>query len=165
MSGNKAPAGWYPDPGTINRNRYWDGGNWTRESIPVNTTYTKSVKEQSHISGAQSELGAIQEGFIKIFDYSGRASLANFWLWTLLFVLPIVLLTPVLLALMEGTSNYESLLYIYILVILALIPTTISYTARRLRDAGYSPWWLLVVGIPVIGGLILLIQLLQPSKP
>jgi uncharacterized membrane protein YhaH (DUF805 family) len=48
-----------------------------------------------------------------------------------------------------------------ILLVLALYVLTcwvgLSGTAKRLRDAGYSPWMCLLGLIPLIGGLILLV--------
>ena len=33
--GSQPPAGWYPDPGAADHERYWDGAQWTAEVRPV----------------------------------------------------------------------------------------------------------------------------------
>ena len=45
-----------------------------------------------------------------------------------------------------------------------LVPT-IAVTMRRLRDAGYSGWLVLLALIPWLGGLILLVFTLLPPSP
>src|SRR3954453_3727708 len=34
MTTSTAPAGWYPDPGSIDQRRYWDGQQWTEHVAP-----------------------------------------------------------------------------------------------------------------------------------
>lgn len=46
----------------------------------------------------------------------------------------------------------------------SLIPI-LALTVRRLHDTGRSGWWLLLVFVPVVGGLILLIMYMLPSTP
>ena len=47
--------------------------------------------------------------------------------------------------------------------IVTLIPS-ISLQVRRLRDAAKNPWWILISLIPFLGGIILLIFYLSPSR-
>ena len=47
---------------------------------------------------------------------------------------------------------------------LAVILPVLGIQARRLRDGGFTPWLLLLGLIPGIGGLILLILYVLPSK-
>ncbi|HEY7884960.1 MAG TPA: DUF805 domain-containing protein, partial [Cellvibrionaceae bacterium] len=47
---------------------------------------------------------------------------------------------------------------------LALLIPTLAAGARRLRDAGFTPWLLLIGLIPVIGWIALIVLLAQPTK-
>ena len=52
---------------------------------------------------------------------------------------------------------------IYSFSIFFLIPS-ISLQVRRLRDAGRNPLWMLINFVPFIGGIVLLIFYLSPSR-
>ena len=52
---------------------------------------------------------------------------------------------------------------IYILSIISLIPS-ISLQVRRLRDAAKNPWWILISFVPFVGGIVLLIFYMSPSR-
>ena len=98
----------------------------------------------------------IKTFFSKYFDFSGRTSRKDFWLtWLCLILLGIVIcvvtmILPVLLFIS----------WVYGLII--LIPS-LAIGARRLRDAGFSPLWLLLL-LTGIGGLILIILWIFPKK-
>jgi uncharacterized membrane protein YhaH (DUF805 family) len=47
----------------------------------------------------------------------------------------------------------------------AMIVPTLAVTVRRLHDAGYSGWLVLLNVIPWLGGLILLVFTLMPASP
>jgi uncharacterized membrane protein YhaH (DUF805 family) len=53
---------------------------------------------------------------------------------------------------------------LYWIFALAVLLPALGVLVRRLHDAGYSAWWILIALIPLIGGLIQLYMLLQPSK-
>ena len=101
-------------------------------------------------------VGLIKTFFSKYFDFSGRTSRKDFWLtWLCLILLGIVMgvvtmILPVLLFIS----------WVYGLII--LIPS-LAIGARRLRDAGFSPLWLLLL-LTGIGGLILIILWIFPKK-
>ena len=98
----------------------------------------------------------IKTFFSKYFDFSGRTSRKDFWLtWLCLILLGIVIgvvtmILPVLLFIS----------WVYGLII--LIPS-LAIGARRLRDAGFSPLWLLLL-LTGSGGLILIILWIFPKK-
>ncbi len=91
-------------------------------------------------------------------DFSGKADRKQFWLYVLwafivFFVLGIVFsffgkTGTALLGLCE----------------LAVLLPSLGIAARRLRDGGFSPWLLLLSLIPFLGGIILLVLYLLPSK-
>ncbi len=98
----------------------------------------------------------IKTFFSKYFDFSGRTSRKDFWLtWLLLFLLTIVIGVITAVVPVLGIVTW-----IWSLII--LIPS-LAMGARRLRDAGFSPWLLLLLLIG-IGALILIILWLFPKK-
>lgn len=98
----------------------------------------------------------IKTFFSKYFDFSGRTSRKDFWLtWLLL-----LLLTIVIGAITAVVPVLGIVTWIWSLII--LIPS-LAMGARRLRDAGFSPWWLLLLLIG-IGGIILIILWIFPKK-
>lgn len=96
---------------------------------------------------------AIRIGFIKFADFTGRASRPEFW-WFTLFML---LLTAAFTTLSETAAG--------VFQIVMLLPF-LAVGARRLRDSGYTPWWLLGLLLP-IGGIIILgiYWAMPPVKP
>lgn len=78
-------------------------------------------------------------------DFSGRAGRAEFWWSALALVLALSL---------AGTIGPE--LQAAAAVVMLLPAAAVG--ARRLRDAGHSPWWLLIAFAPV-GGLVALAAL------
>lgn len=83
---------------------------------------------------------SIRTCFAKYADFAGRASRAEFW-WFALFV---VLVASALVALSETLGD--------VFLIAMLLPLLAAGT-RRLRDAGKSGWWQLLLLAPV-GGLV-----------
>ncbi|MBC1372295.1 DUF805 domain-containing protein [Listeria booriae] len=47
---------------------------------------------------------------------------------------------------------------------LACFIPTLSLMVRRLRDSNKNPWFILLVLIPIIGGIILLVSMCLPSE-
>ena len=94
-------------------------------------------------------------------DFAGRATRQEFWmfvLWNFIIGLVIGILSS-----MQGTigSIFTVVYYIYAL---ALLLPGLAIGARRLHDAGHSAWWLLIYLVPFLGGIVLLIFFLMPSK-
>ena len=85
------------------------------------------------------------------FDFSGKEGRKVYWLFVLnCFIVSFIL------GLISSTISY-----IFSLII--LLPS-LGILVRRLRDAGFSPWWALLLLVPGIGGIILLIMACFPSK-
>ena len=55
-------------------------------------------------------------------------------------------------------------LYAFLVVTLLVLAPSISVCVRRLHDAGYSGAWYFVQFLPFIGGVWLLVLVIQPSK-
>ena len=91
-------------------------------------------------------------------DFAGKADRKQFWLWVLWNIIVFVVLYIVLGFLGKIGST------LFFLCQLAVLLPSLGIAARRLRDGGFSPWLLLLALIPFIGGLILLVLYLMPSK-
>lgn len=85
---------------------------------------------------------AVRTCLAKYAEFGGRASRAEFW-WFAVFV--------ALLLGIAGTIEGEGSLRLGAVVGLAALPPFLAAAARRLRDAGLSPWWLLVGLVPFAG--------------
>jgi uncharacterized membrane protein YhaH (DUF805 family) len=100
---------------------------------------------------------AVRRGLSQYSLISGRASRSEYWFF-FLFVLLVSLAAGVVDALLQ--SNAPS-----ILVWLALVIPSLAVGIRRLHDTNRSAWTLLLVLLPVIGGIILLIYYCLPGTP
>jgi uncharacterized membrane protein YhaH (DUF805 family) len=105
---------------------------------------------------------AIQMCLRKYADFNGRAGRAEFW-WFVLFA---TLVSAALTALNLLTPNGAIALGTALAQVwsIAILLPTLAVAVRRLRDAG-RPWmellWLLV---PIAGGIIVVIRLVEPSQ-
>ncbi|MCI6530927.1 MAG: DUF805 domain-containing protein [Mesosutterella sp.] len=84
-----------------------------------------------------------KSGLTKYFDFRSRSTRKEFWVFVLATQMTVVILTAIDPLL--GT----------VAAILAFVPT-ISVTARRLHDRGYSGWWIaLPYGLIFVGTALL----------
>lgn len=104
---------------------------------------------------SQPALDAMREGVLRGLDFTGTTPRAGFW-WFALGV-------AMLLALAESLGQAVGPLPLQIASLLVLLPWIAACT-RRLRDAGFNPWWQLISLAPVGGLLVLLYLLTYPSK-
>jgi uncharacterized membrane protein YhaH (DUF805 family) len=102
--------------------------------------------------------------FKRYFDFEGRSRRKEYWMFTLFYVL-IVLLPIVMLgigAVASGSSDEMSPLIalgfglIGLIALACLIPS-IALQVRRFHDQDKSGWFVLLNFIPSIGGLIVLV--------
>jgi len=96
--------------------------------------------------------------------FSGRARRKEYWFFTLFSVIISLILTFVDAAMgfRDEKSGWGPLSGLYSLAV--LIPS-LAVCVRRLHDTGRSGWWILISLIPCVGGIILLIFLIQDSEP
>ena len=88
--------------------------------------------------------------------FSGRARRKEYWMFTLfyiIFAIAAAVLDNVLGLAIENVG-YGPIYLLYALV--TLIPS-IAVSIRRLHDTGKSGWYLLMGLIPCVGGIILLV--------
>ncbi len=90
-------------------------------------------------------LDAVRAGVLKATDFSGTASRFDYW-WFLLFVL-----------LAAAVASVISARLLQIFSILVLLPL-LAVGTRRLRDAGHSGWWQLMLLVPF--GQVVVLMLL-----
>ena len=102
---------------------------------------------------------AIQSVFTQYAGFSGRASRSEYWIWWGFLVVVFFAIGAV--ALLFDATGF----IVASLAALALFIPNLAVTVRRLHDTGRSGWWLLIVFIPFIGGLILFVFMLLDSQP
>jgi uncharacterized membrane protein YhaH (DUF805 family) len=91
-------------------------------------------------------------------DFNGRARRKEYWMFVLFNFIFVVIAN--LLDYMFGTLYVFSGIYA-----LAMLIPGLAVSVRRLHDVGKSGWMLLVVFIPVIGGIWLFVLTLLDSQP
>ena len=92
-------------------------------------------------------------------NFQGRASRSDYW-WFCLF--SFVLSWVINIAFFwSDTANY----IVSGLFTLAIFLPSLGLCVRRLHDTGRSGWWFLINLIPLIGTLIYLYFVVQPSQP
>ena len=106
-------------------------------------------------SPSQPALQAMREGVLRSLEFTGTTPRAAFW-W---FALAVV----VVLAFAELLSAAAGPLPLQVATLVVLLPWIAACT-RRLRDAGFSPWWQLISLAPVAGILVLLYLLAYPTR-
>lgn len=89
--------------------------------------------------------------FRKYAEFSGVASRSEYW-WWFLFSVIVSLATG---ALWDGLSIAWSV---------AILLPSLAVAVRRLRDAGYHWGWLFLLLVPLIGTIVVIVFLVQPSK-
>ena len=90
--------------------------------------------------------------------FSGRARRKEFWMFTLINFIIIVVLSVI-----DGLVGSPGI--ICLIYNLAVLIPCIAVTFRRLHDTGRTGWWILISLIPLIGAIVLLVFTVQDSKP
>lgn len=120
---------------------------------------------------------AVRRFFKKYATFTGRASRSEYWWWTLVSVVVSVVLNIIMsVGGSAGATVTDSgatvpgpgaIVGVILLVIwgLAVIVPSLALVVRRLHDANFSGWMILIGLVPFLGGLALLIFMLLPQKP
>lgn len=88
----------------------------------------------------------------KYAEFNGRARRMEYWMFTLFnFIIAFVL------NILVGVVGEPMLVALPALYGLFVFIPGIAVTVRRLHDTGRSGWWILIVFVPLIGGLVLLV--------
>ncbi len=88
-------------------------------------------------------------------DFYGIATRQQYWMFVLFYVV-----IYVVLAIVDSIIGMSLLTLLYSL---ALLVPSLAIAARRLHDTGRSGWWQLIA-LTVIGIIVLIVFLVQPSK-
>ena len=99
---------------------------------------------------------AVKDGFDHYVKFDGRASRPAYWWWVLFTVIVYIGVYIV-----DGVV-FDGPVLIW-LAYLALLLPSLSVTIRRLHDTDRSGWWILISLVPFIGGIVLLVFVLQKS--
>jgi uncharacterized membrane protein YhaH (DUF805 family) len=91
-------------------------------------------------------------------DFSSRASRMEFWMFTLVNLI-IITIVSALCRLLGWSGTLVDNIYNLVVFIPAL-----AVAVRRLHDTGRTGWWLLIAVIPLVD-LILLVFFVQASQP
>ena len=101
-------------------------------------------------------LTAFTSAWKRSFDYSGRSSRGDYWWFTLVDTIIILIL--------NALSPLNALIYkLTVLYMVAQILPSLPLTIRRLRDAGKHWGWIFISVVPVLGSIWLIWLLVQPS--
>lgn len=110
---------------------------------------------------------AIGHCFANYVRFSGRASRSQYWFFVLFLWLTLVGLLILFFAaggaddLALETGDVTPLAAVFIgltgLFHLATLLPMLAVTSRRMHDAGWSFWWVLVGFVPYVGGIFLLV--------
>lgn len=101
---------------------------------------------------------AVGTCFAKSFSWQGRASRSEFWWWTLFNFIALFGCAFIFSDYGDGAQAVFGLL-----VVVLTVPT-IAVTVRRLHDVDRSGWWYWISLVPFVGGIILLIFMIQSSS-
>jgi len=109
-------------------------------------------------------MGFFMDALKNYFNFSGRATRKQYWMFYLFYILFLILLT--VLDVMLDTYNEEVGMGLLsgIFALLMFIPS-LSILFRRFHDIGRSGWWILLFLIPLIGPIVILIFTILDSKP
>jgi len=102
----------------------------------------------------------------KSFVFDAKTTRADFWLTAAanaIVILAMLLMGALLVSALGDSASFAPLAFVVLYSVAAIVPN-ISIQIRRLRDAGFNPWLLLISLIPYVGGIILFVMYLQPTK-
>jgi uncharacterized membrane protein YhaH (DUF805 family) len=89
-------------------------------------------------------------------DFTGKSNLREYWMPVLINII----VTAILQALAQAAGFFGTLSALYGLVI--IVPF-IAVAIRRMHDVGKSGWYLLWTFLPLIGWVLVILQLVKPS--
>ena len=121
---------------------------------------------------------AVRRFFGKYATFTGRASRSEYWWWALvafvvisvLEILAFVTGGPATIS-ADGTSvegpgaGYIIFSIILLIWSLATLVPSIALLVRRLHDGNFSGFFAFLALVPFVGGIIILVLALLPSKP
>ena len=109
----------------------------------------------------------MKESVISVFtnwkNFKGRACRSEFWYFVLATTLVSIIISIIEIATgMVDIQTAEMGILSIILTLLLVVPS-LSVTARRLQDRGWSGWWQLLY-LTIVGGLVIVVLNILPAK-
>lgn len=121
---------------------------------------------------------AVRRFWAKYATFRGRASRAEYWWWALIAGVVGLVLEVVGIATGAAGSTFNTTtnmatpgpgfaVFVLIAVVwgLATLVPSLSLLARRLHDANFSGWFMLLSLVPFAGGIVVLVFTLLPPNP
>ena len=102
-----------------------------------------------------SFMDAIKSGFSNYITIDGRAARSEYWFWVLFLIIGSI--AAGIIDSVGGLGNFGSTGVVGALFSLGTLLPSITVGIRRLHDLNRTGLWILLVLVPVIGGIILLI--------
>ncbi|MFI5410595.1 DUF805 domain-containing protein [Kaistia sp. UC242_56] len=96
----------------------------------------------------------------KYFDFSGRASRAEFWWFTL-----IMALINITASILDEVFSPGGVGVLYLITAVFFFFPSLAVTVRRLHDTDRGAVWILIALIPIIGTLVFLYFMLSGTMP
>lgn len=100
-------------------------------------------------------MNAYLDALRRYFDFSGRSTRSQFWLFTLGAIMASIAALIVDGASGSGTAGEPGL--VTSLVLLGHLIPSLSVMVRRLHDIDRSGWWVLLGLVPLVGSIVLLV--------
>ena len=129
---------------------------WSAGGAAAASRSSRAGRRSSSEDGSAGFLWAIQQCFLKYFDFSTRARRAEYWYFMLFQGLLNMALLMLFFVSPQLSDNLAS-----VAGLVLLIPN-FAVGARRLHDVGRSGWWQLLC-LTLIGVLVLLFWFVQPG--
>jgi len=103
---------------------------------------------------------SIKNAFKKSFDYSGCSTRSEYWYF---------ILFSMIISIIANVIDYNCMVHGFLPIVgfiwlLVYSTVVLSLTTRRLHDINKSGWFQLLVLIPIIGPLVILYFLVQPTQ-
>jgi uncharacterized membrane protein YhaH (DUF805 family) len=130
--------------------------------------------------------GAIRSVFRSYATFTGRSARSEFWWWMLFSTLTrgflgfiytmtmLALIMPLSLAAANNQINdvaaisgaiFNPMYFVLLAWDLAILVPTLAVMARRFHDTGRSGWFVLITFIPVVGTILMIVFLVEESRP
>ena len=109
----------------------------------------------------------MKESVVSVFtnwnNFSGRACRSEFWYFVLATTLVSIIISIIEIATGMVDIQTAEMGILSILLTLLLVVPSLSVTARRLQDRGWSGWWQLLY-LTIVGGLVIVVLNILPAK-
>lgn len=107
-------------------------------------------------------VAAIKKGFKGYVVWNARSTRSEYW-WWVLFTLIVGIVATIIDTVVFGSEGMGAG-WLSIIATIALFLPGLSLVVRRLHDTDRSGWWIWISLIPIVGGIILIVFMLLPSK-